>query len=244
MSDHDHSTIEERLAVRALGGLDPWDEAALASDMEAHGPCDVCRDLEAGYADTAALLAISLEPVTLDGSEFDRMLAAARAAATPAAAAPAVTDQAVASIDDLARRRSRRGLPVWLAAAAALLLIVISVAVVRPSGATDVSTDWAQRVVRFEGDEGELAMAYVPGEPGVAFWGEGLPDPGPDRTLEIWMIDDGTPIPGGCVAPVEGKIAVFVDANVGTTDTMAVTVEPTSCPREPTSDPVLLAQLS
>jgi hypothetical protein len=58
------------------------------------------------------------------------------------------------------------------------------------------------------------------------------------------MIDDGTPLKGGCVTPVDGRIAVYVEANVGTTDTMAVTVEPTSCPEAPTSDPVLTAQLS
>jgi hypothetical protein len=86
-------------------------------------------------------------------------------------------------------------------------------------------------------------MAYTPGESGAVFWGEGLPDPGEGQTFEIWMIDDGTPIPGGCAAPVDGRIALFVDAEIGTTDTMAVTVEPTDCPAEPTTDPVLLAPL-
>jgi len=120
----------------------------------------------------------------------------------------------------------------------------VAIVVPRLGGATDVTTEWSQTVVRFQGSDGEFAMAYVPGETGVAFWGDDLPDPGPDRTYEIWMIDDGTPIKGGCVAPVDGRIAVYVEANVGTTDTMAVTVEPTSCPEEPTSDPVLTAQLS
>lgn len=232
MSARNHSSIEELLAVRTLDGLDPADEAALASDMLAHGACDECRDLEAGFADAAAFLATSLDPVALDEGATERLLVMAR---RQPAAEPA---------DELAARRARRSVPVWLAAAAAFGLIVASVAVLRPFGSTDVSTDWAQRVVRFDGADGELAMAYVPGQPGVAFWGEDLPDPGPDRTYEIWMIDDDTPIPGGCVTPVDGQIAVFVDANVGTTDLMAVTVEPASCPVEPTGDPVLLAPLS
>lgn len=231
MSARDHSTIEELLAVSALGGLDPADEAVLASEMASHGPCDGCRELEVGFADAAAFLAMSLDPVALDDGVTERLLTAARR-------------PAVEPADELATRRARRGMPVMLAAAAVFLLIVASVAVLRPSGPTDVSTEWAQRVVRFDGADGELAMAYVPGEPGVALWGDDLPDPGADRTYEIWMIDDDIPIPGGCVTPVDGQVAVFVDANVGTTDLMAVTVEPASCPVEPTGDPVLLAELS
>jgi hypothetical protein len=80
--------------------------------------------------------------------------------------------------------------------------------------------------------------------PGAAFWGHGLPDPGEGMTYEIWMIDDGTPIPGGCVTPVDGRIAVFVNADVGTTEQMAVTVEPSACPPTPSGEPVLTAPLA
>ena len=235
MSTRDHTSIEELLAIRALDGLDGEDEVALETALAAHGDCDTCRELEAGYTDTAAFLAASLDPVPIIGGPMENLLAAARVARPPARdARPS---------DELAARRSRRALPVWLAAAAAFVLLAV-VVVPRLAGSTDVTTEWAQTVVRFDGAEGELAMAYVPGEPGVAFWGENLPDPGPDQTYEIWMIDDETPIKGGCVTPVDGRIAVFVDANVGTTDRMAVTVEPTSCPEEPTGAQVLTATLS
>jgi Anti-sigma-K factor rskA len=236
MSARDHSAIEELLAVRALDGLEHDDAATLEAAMVAHGDCADCRRLESGFAETAAMLAASLDPVALDDAATERLVRAAHAVRLPTTAPRPV-------VDELARRRSRRVPPVWIAAAAGFVLLAV-VVVPRLGASTDVTTNWAQRVVRFDGAEGELAMAYVPGEPGVAFWGEDLPDPGPDRTYEIWMIDDDDAIPGGCVAPIDGRIAVFVDANVGTTDTMAVTVEPSSCPSEPTGDPVLLAALS
>ncbi len=246
-----HETIEESLAVRALDGLDPDEGHTLETALGSHGDCATCRELEAAYADTAAFLAVSLDPVPISDAATERLLIAARAVRAPSAprisVAPpvdvALPVDVAPPVDELAGRRRRRALPGWLAAAAAFVLLAV-VVVPRLGGATDVTTEWSQTVVRFQGSDGEFAMAYVPGETGVAFWGDDLPDPGADRTYEIWMIDDGTPIKGGCVAPVDGRIAVYVEANVGTTDTMAVTVEPTSCPEEPTSDPVLTAQLS
>ena len=39
----DHGPIEELLAGRALGGLEPEDDAALLAAMAAHGDCEECR---------------------------------------------------------------------------------------------------------------------------------------------------------------------------------------------------------
>jgi hypothetical protein len=59
------------------------------------------------------------------------------------------------------------------------------------------------------------------------------------------MIQDGVPAPGACFRPAEdGSLFTFIDAEVGTTDTMAVTIEPSECSTEPTSDPILLAEIS
>ncbi len=102
----------------------------------------------------------------------------------------------------------------------------------------------ASRFVRFEGEAGTLALAYEPGRPGVVLFGSGLPDPGDGRAYEIWMIEDGRAVSGGCVRPKEGRILTFVDANIGSTEQMAVTVEPASCPEAPTTDPVLTASLA
>ncbi len=245
MSTRDHTQIEELLAVRALGGLEPEEEAALEDLMAAHGPdCIDCDRLRVGFSETAAMLALSLEPVDVAPDAADRILAVAKAD-RPRPAATAMAPAAGAPIeepeDELERRRERTGRSrAWRAAvgiAAAFVLVVGGVTLFRSTGTQDVSTNWAQTVKTFDG-EGELAMAYVPGTPGVVLWGEGLPDPGPGNTYEIWMIDDETPISGGCLSPVDGRLAAFIDADIGTAEQMAVTVEPASCPAAPTSDPI------
>jgi hypothetical protein len=65
-----------------------------------------------------------------------------------------------------------------------------------------------------------------------------------DEVYELWLIQGGTPIPGACFRPAEdGSLFTFVDAEVGNTDTMAVTVEPSECSTQPTTDPILIAQI-
>ena len=71
-----------------------------------------------------------------------------------------------------------------------------------------------------------------------------LPAPGPDETYEIWMIEGDTPTSGGCVTPIEGRLALHVDAEIGTTELMALTVESAACPSKPTTAPVLAAPLT
>ena len=246
----DHERIEELLAGHALEGLDETDERALADALAEHGPdCAECRVLEREHAEIAGLLAFSLSPVAADPAIADRILGSSDAGTTVRTARLGTTMDA--TDEPAARRerprRSRTGAWTALAGVAAIVvaLVVVAGTVVR-SPVEITRADLSGRLVRFEtpdGDAGPLVMAYTPGESGAVFWGEGLPDPGEGQTFEIWMIDDGTPIPGGCAAPVDGRIALFVDAEIGTTDTMAVTVEPTDCPAEPTTDPVLLAPL-
>ena len=231
-----HDRIEELLAVRILGGLDGPDAATLDAEMAAHGDCAECRSIERAFHETAGRIAFSLDPVPVDPGMADRILASGRTEA----AAPAIAD------DELGARREGRGWRTFVAIAAAVALVAVVAATALRPGArtTGVSAQPAQTVVRFEGDAGNLAMAYTPGESGVIFWGSDLPDPGANHVYEIWMIQGETPISGGCVTPgADGNLAAYVDANVGTTDLMAVTVEPSDCPGAPTGDPVLTAPL-
>jgi anti-sigma-K factor RskA len=239
---HDH--IEELLAVSALGGLDGADTASLQNEMEAHGDCAECRRLARAFAETASSLAFALEPVAVDPGMTGRILAAGG----PIAIAPAAPSTPVrgGTRDQVAERRRARGSYTFLGVAAGIALVaVVAVTALRAGGGTTgVSAQPAQTIVRFQGDAGKLAMAYSPGESGVIFWGSDLPNPGGDRVYEIWMIQGGTPVSGGCLTPApDGSLAAYVDANVGTTDLMAVTVEPADCPGSPTGDPVLTAPL-
>jgi anti-sigma-K factor RskA len=232
MSVLEHTRIEELLALDALDGLEDEDRRELGALLDAHPGCTECRSIEAGFRDVAALLAASLDAEPVSPEMAERLLGVRGSEATT-----------VAPRDELATRRTRRSLG-WVAAAAAALILIAGVlSVARPRTQSAVAA-WAQRVVRFDGSQGELTMVYSPGERGVTFWGHDLPDPGVDRTYEIWMIDHGTSVPGGCITPHDGSIAVHVDAEIGTSEEMAVTVEPVSCPAAPTGDPVLSANLA
>ncbi len=229
MIDRDHDAIEELLAVRALDGLEPEGARELEEALATHIDCATCREMERSFADTASWLALALEPEDVDDAMADRIIASGRMAS--------------AQVVDLDAVRSRsRWVRTIVAVAAAFVLLVTSVAVLRRDD-QPVTSNWAQTVVTFDGDAGELAMAFVPGRSGVVVWGQGLADPGPGKTYELWMIDDDVPISSGCLTPVDGRVAVFIDADLGTTELMAVTIEPTSCPDTPSGDVVLSAPL-
>ena len=245
MSQRDHTMIEELLAVDALDGLTLEDHAILVRERAAHGDCERCRQLELGFRDTAGRMAFTLEPVAVDPTLADRILDSERVALLPppipsAPAADEVTE----------RRRTRRGrvLVAVIGVAAVSIMIVSAFVVATNRGGTTVATaSPAQTVIRFDpalAGAGDLAMAFTPGQPGVAIWGSGLPDPGAGMTYEIWMISGDQAVSGGCVTPVDGSVAVFVDADLGSADTMAVTAEPGACPAAPTGAPVLTASLT
>lgn len=216
--NRDHAVIEELLAVRSLGGLDGEDIERLERELASHGDCAECRRLQTELDETAGRLAFALAPMPVS-----------------------------ATADEIVRSgaRRRRGVARSLAVAAAVVVVVAAaVALFGPARTTEVRATAAQVIVRFAGTGGELAMAYEPGRPGALLVGSGLGDPGPGRVYEIWAIRGGTPTSGGCVRPLGGTVATFVAADVSDADLMAVTVEPSSCPSLPTSEPVLTATLS
>jgi anti-sigma-K factor RskA len=231
--NRDHSLIDELLAVQALGGLDGGDVALLERELVAHGDCMECRRLEAAHREVAGMLPAVLDPRPIDDSIVDRIVATPRMGAR--------WDTAPSG-DELAGRRDAR-LARWRAAfgvAAAVAVVLAVTLAVRSSG--DVLP--VRAFIRFEGGEGELAMGYSPGDRGIVLWGTGLPDPGAGKVYELWMIEDGTPVRGACLTPTEGSLAAFVDADVGSTDLMAVTVEDRACPDAPTTDPVYTAAIA
>ena len=239
----DHALIEELMAAEALGGLEDDDRALLVTERASHGDCRECREIEAGFAEAAGRLAFALPPEPVDETMADRILATSRQAPPDSGSAPT----AAAPPHDLAERRARqpRSWRTMLAAAAVLAAAIVAVGTLRPSTTSVNRASTSQHIVAFSGQpEGSLAMAFTPGQPGAVFWGGGLPDPGPGRVYEIWMIEGDTAVSGGCVAPSDGVVALSVDAEIGTTETVAVTEEASDCPQAPTTDPIMLADLT
>lgn len=227
MSERDHTEIEELLAVHALGGLEPDEEAELRRAMAEHGPdCEECRRLEADFEATAGLLGFALDPAPVDPAVADRILAQPRPSTGPPRS-----------------HRRRTGLLAGIAAALVVVLTV-SIVFVRPHSQTVAGATLTSRVVFFEGGSGQVAMAYSPGRPGALIVGTDLPAPGNDRTYEIWAITGTSPVSAGCVSPTDGRIATVTDLDVSGSDAMAITVESTTCPNRPTTQPVYTATLA
>jgi anti-sigma-K factor RskA len=228
----DHALIDELLAVRALDGLDEGDEALLERELAAHGDCEECRRLEVQHAEVAGMLALALDPRPVREEMADRIVAETR---TPGGA--------VAAPEGIKAQRDAQ-LGRWQAAfgvAAAVALVLAVVLATRPGGTTAPGSV----VVSFDGDApGELAMAYTPGEPGALVWATGLPDPGPGNVYELWMIEDDRPVRGACLAPDDGAVAAYLDADLSSGPLMAVTVESAECPDAPTTDPLYTAELT
>ena len=237
--NRDHAVIEELLAIRSLGGLDGDDVERLDRELAAHGDCEECRRLTDEYEETAGRLGFALDPTPVDQEQANEILRRATHPATQDAAPP----RSLLPPDELGARRSRRGRtwPPLVAAAAVAVLVISAVAILGPGRSIEVTASTNQTVVGFTGDTGELAMAYEPGKPGALFVGSGFPDPGSDKVYAIWMLQGSTAVSGGCVRPHDGSIVAFVDADLADADRMAVTVEPSSCPSQPTSAPVLVS---
>jgi hypothetical protein len=230
----DHSRIEELLAIRAIGGLDPQDEAELEREMASHGPdCPECRRFETEYEETAGRLAFALDPVTVrDGfadETFER--AFGRAGAEPAG------ERQVAP----ARRRG------WLrplvGVAAAIVLFAGGVLV----GTTVTEQPSEKTVLTFqsETEPGTLAAAFTPGSSGVYMVGTGLPPLPEGKVYELWLFTGDTPASAMCAVPTAGgSVFGFSDASLEGVGLMAVTVESSDCPSAPTTQPVFTAEVS
>jgi anti-sigma-K factor RskA len=245
----DHAHIEELIGIGSLGGLEPEDIAALEREMAEHGrDCEECRLLEDEYAEVAGRLAFALAPAELRAGLEDEVVAAATGKPMPERVPSRPTDTpAPASLEARRTQGRRRAAGVWwrgIAAAAAAAVLFFGGWLVRdltaPSG-----TSTGSRVVAFQGDAGDLAVAYRPGNTGAYLFGAGLPSPGPGHVLEVWMIQGRSVTSGACVTPSgDGSLAAYLDAELGSTEKMAVTVEPKSCPSAPTTNPILTADLT
>ncbi|MEX0988768.1 MAG: anti-sigma factor [Actinomycetota bacterium] len=241
-----HDRIEELLAARALDGLDPADEDALERELGTHGPaCADCHRLRLEFDEVAGRMAFALPPSPVRAGVEDEILARARIDGRPD------PDEGTARVRALERPRAAREEDrpgTWLrtavALAAAFALFAggwIAGSALREDSPIDLRS---ARVVDFDAQAGTLSMAYEPGKPGVLILGSDLPSPGVDKVYGLWMIEDDTPTSGGCLVPgPDGSIAELVDAEMASTEVMAVTVEPSSCPAAPTTDPIATASL-
>ncbi|HLB62664.1 MAG TPA: anti-sigma factor [Actinomycetota bacterium] len=225
----DHTRIEELLAASALDGLGPADETELARERSAHGEeCEECRALDRGFAEVAGRLALALDPVRVRDGLEDELVSRATGSVTRA-------------------RAPHRGWRALVAVAAAFALFAGGWLARGPGdGTTEGLADFlpGARLVAFEGAEGDLALAYRPGERGAYVIGD-LVEPGEGLVYEVWTIRHGSPSPDACIRPeADGTVLAYLDSALEESDVMAVTIESEACPGAPTTEPILIAELA
>lgn len=72
---------------------------------------------------------------------------------------------------------------------------------------------------------------------------ENMPPMPPDKTMQIWVIRDGTPRPAGTFRPSGDTAAAPIAEPLRDAEAVAITVEPAGGSEKPTSDPVLETRL-
>ena len=239
--------------VHALAGAYALD--ALPSDerafFERHlAACDACRAEVAELSETAARLG-SAAAQTPPPALRDRILAAADVTRQ----LPPVP-QATPDAEPAWRRQPR-----WLTAVAACLalaVVVLSGALValgqRAPAAPEVADDSRIVAVLGAGDlqTKELEMEgasparflYSPSQDQGVLVAGNMPAVARDKTYELWLIHDGTPVAAGVFRPDDDGAAVAaVDGIVRGAELVAVTVEPAGGSARPTGAILASAEL-
>ena len=256
------SEIHDSAALYAVDALEPGEREAFEEHLR---ECAACRREVAEYAEVGAHLADgvaqapppSLREDVLAGIRGTAPLPARPAA--PAAPVPPAGDRG-ATVVPLDERR-RRPRPLLAAAAAAVLVGAAALGgwalgvqneqrqqerlaaqeeqeqarQNRLLGAPDVVT----RTVKLDGRTATVVASRQAGEALVV--SSGLPDPGAGREYQLWLMEDGVPVPD--VHFPGGEVRTWLQGDVGDAAAVAVTVEPAGGSQTPTLPVVASAEL-
>jgi anti-sigma-K factor RskA len=238
----EHTEIEELFALEALGGLEPDDRELLAGLRVEHGfDCADCAALQAGFGETAVLLAAVLAPSAVSADLEERTLAAALA--EPRVGIPPVHSD-----------RTHRWRTALVAVAAAVVLVVVGATagyLAAPSGNEQALEAFLDRSgVTFvpleptRGQQGSMTMAIAGDGTEAYVLGSGLPALPGGQVYAFWTISGETPTSTGCAAAEDGRIRQLISGDFSDAELAAVTVEDATCPAAPTTPPILVGQLA
>jgi hypothetical protein len=221
----DHERIEELVASRALGGLDPSDVDELHDLQADHGPdCADCRRLEDEYGEVAGRLAFAADPVQVPEGLEDR------AAADAAAASKAEP------------RRATRGMR-WFAAASAAAVLLVAGGVGgyllrSPAPSVNLSQSGGQVSMLTGPGQGTVALAYLPKSSQWYLVGSNLPDAPNGKVYELWLFHGKMPSPAGTFTPKNGVALLNVGSEASSASLAAVTIEDAPGAQQPTTQPI------
>jgi anti-sigma-K factor RskA len=237
-------TCEEARALMgsyALGATSPTENLAMRQHL---GDCAACREEAAALLRVTRMLSLDVDPVAPPTALRQRILdavaadVAGEAETAPAPVPPQAALQLFAS--PATPPRTRRPRPFWPALAAAAL---VAAAVL---GAWNYQLRQEQpRVYGLQasgGGSGEVV--YWPGQHRAFIDLKAMPDPGPGRTYQFWLIKDGTPISAGTAHPDGAHhLVVAIDRDLSGYQKLAMTDEPEGGSAAPTTTPTLARSL-
>jgi anti-sigma-K factor RskA len=248
MSGEAAGDMHSLAAAYALDAVDPDEATAFERHMSI---CGTCAEEVREMRETAARLGASVAeepPAAL------RSRVLGEAARTPQH--HEVSDRAVV---DLAERRSRRStVNGWLAGVAAAAVLVaggLGISTYQASQRADDAEIAAEQITSLLADPGTSVertqvagggtgtLVVAPDGEQAAFLTASLPSTESGETYQLWAIDEAGATSVGLLQPDAGRATALVNLPAGTT-TFGMTVEPAGGSTAPTTDPVLLVELS
>jgi anti-sigma-K factor RskA len=245
VADDANGTIDardEQIELYVLGLLDDGETAAVERLLR-EDPAARRRVRE--LRDVVSALAYSVEPVEPSPDLKSRIMAAAHADLTPEPAPPAPP----ISLADRREQRERgiaRFTP-WLVAAILAFALVASLAWnLELRSELDDEFETTTYTVVGSGPAESVAGALVVVDEDTAVLNlvdlQPLP---PDRTYQVWLIHNGTPVPNVLFVPNEDGIAtVTIPGELDNYSTLAITVEPQTGSMAPTTNPIITSDLT
>ncbi len=143
--------------------------------------------------------------------------------------------------------RPRRPISTWLAAAAAILAVALGgVTVWQQSHLQSIEAADAERfellaapdlkVSQSTLEDGEVTYLVSETRGQAILAASNLPDPGADRSWQVWVMQDGVPR-SGAVVDTGGRVQTWVDGVAGG-QALAITNEPLGGSPQPTTDDI------
>ena len=228
-------------SLAASYALDALDEDERA-EFEGHlGRCEQCRTEVGEMRATAARLAAAM-PIPPRPELRSRVLeAVARTPQAPAdpvgpASRRARTVPPSAGAGAVPRRRAAA----LVAVAAAVALVVGALGAVRLTGGVNEGVDQVAaapdaRQLPLDGAVGTLEVIWSATGGRLAVEGRDLPDPGPGRAYQLWLLGGAQPVPAGVFDPDGAGAVSYAGRLPGEPAGWAVTIEPAAGSAQPTS---------
>jgi hypothetical protein len=235
----DHERVEELLAGRALGGLDPEDAALAERALLEHVPeCERCRRALDGFATIAGDLALVAPPVAPPETLLPRIRRAARLPSRRRWSTAWVVAGALAVV--------LAGASGWSLVTAVGLSARLEEAEIQTGWLVDAvstATHPSHEVLALTGGgEERVSVLFVPGDEHSYLMATNLPDP--RFGYHVWFLGQGKTWHAGRLEVTHGWGMMPVDTNPDRWEVVMLTDEPRGGGPRPEASPLVSARVT